>query len=113
MLFRPRSRDHDHGAHSSPHDEIAALCRRWRIRELALFGSVLRDDFGADSDVDVLVGFEPGEPWHLSSWLALRDELSMLLGRPVDLVEKGAIEESRNPMLKRHILTHMEPVYVA
>jgi uncharacterized protein len=96
-----------------PYEEIAALCRKWRIRELALFGSVLRDDFRADSDVDVLVDFEPGAPWTLSSWLSIRDELSSLLGRPVDLVEKGAIEQSRNPFLKRHILMQMEPVYVA
>ena len=98
---------------SIPYAEIAALCRKWRIRELALFGSVLRDDFRPDSDVDVLVDFEPGAPWSLSRWLSIRDELSSLLGRPVDLVEKGAIEQSRNPFLKRHVLAHMEPVYVA
>ncbi len=96
-----------------PYDEIAALCRKWRIRELALFGSVLRDDFRADSDIDVLVDFDPGAPWALASWMSIRDELSSLLGRPVDLVEKGAIEQSHNPLLKSHILTHMEPVYVA
>ena len=96
-----------------PYDEVAALCRKWRIRELALFGSVLRDEFRTDSDIDVLVDFEPGAPWTLSSWLSIRDELASLLGRPVDLVEKGAIEQSPNPFLKRHILTHMESVYVA
>lgn len=96
-----------------PHDAIAAFCRKWRISELALFGSVLRDDFRPDSDIDVLVTFEPSAQWSLSRWLAMQDELADLLGRPVDLVERGAIEENRNPFRRLHILTHAEPIYVA
>ncbi len=67
-----------------PYDDLAAFCRRHHIRKLALFGSVLREDFGPDSDVDVLVEFEPG---HTPGWeiVALEDELSLLLGRAVDL----------------------------
>jgi predicted nucleotidyltransferase len=67
-----------------PRDGLAAFCRRHHIRRLALFGSVLRDDFGPDSDIDVLVEFEPG---HTPGWeiVALEDELGLLLGRSVDL----------------------------
>ncbi len=67
-----------------PKAEIAAFCQRHHIRRLALFGSVLRDDFGPDSDVDVLVEFKPG---HIPGWdiVAMEDELSNILGRPVDL----------------------------
>jgi predicted nucleotidyltransferase len=96
-----------------PYDEIAAFCRKWKVAELALFGSVLRDDFRPDSDVDVLVTWAPSARWSLTRWLAMQDELSELLGRPVDLVERGAIEESRNPFRRRHILSHAEPIYVA
>lgn len=67
-----------------PHDQIAELCRRYRIRKLALFGSVLRDDFGPDSDVDVLVEFDPGHTPGFG-FVAIQDELSTLLGRKVDL----------------------------
>ena len=67
-----------------PRSQIAELCRRYRIRKLALFGSVLRDDFGPDSDVDVLVEFEPGHTPGFG-FIAIQDELSALLGRKVDL----------------------------
>jgi predicted nucleotidyltransferase len=66
-------------------DQIAAFCRRHRIRRLALFGSVLREDFRPDSDVDVLVEFAPGERVGFLRMAALERELSQLLGRKVDL----------------------------
>ena len=69
-----------------PDDEIAAFCRRHHIRRLALFGSVLRDDFRPDSDVDVLVEFEPGHTPGLAFFsMQQQDELSQILGHPVDL----------------------------
>jgi predicted nucleotidyltransferase len=67
-----------------PADEIAAFCRRYHIRQLALFGSVLREDFGPDSDLDILVEFEPGQVPGLA-FFAMEEELSRLLGRKVDL----------------------------
>jgi predicted nucleotidyltransferase len=96
-----------------PYDEIAAFCRRWDITELALFGSVLRDDFRPDSDIDVLITFAPDASKRFSDWLTMEDELERLFGRKVDLVERSAVERSTNPFRKKHILTHMEPVYVA
>jgi uncharacterized protein len=67
-------------------DQLAEFCRRWQIRELALFGSVLREDFRPESDVDVLVTFAPGASWGLFDHVRMEDELSHLFGRRVDLV---------------------------
>lgn len=66
-------------------DEIAAFCERNHIRKLALFGSVLRDDFRPDSDIDVLVEFEPGATIGFIKFVRMQDELGVLLGRTVDL----------------------------
>ena len=89
---------------------LGELCRKWRVRELSLFGSALRDDFGADSDVDVLVSFAPDAPWSLWDLMEMKAELEDLFGRPVDLVEKEAL---RNPWRKREILRTYEVVYAA
>lgn len=92
------------------HDWIADFCRRWRIQELALFGSVLRNDFRPDSDVDVLVTFEPNAPWTLWDLSRMRFELEDLFGRKVDLVEKKAL---RNPFRRQAILADQQVVYAA
>jgi predicted nucleotidyltransferase len=91
-------------------DRIAEFCRRWRITEFSLFGSVLRDDFGPDSDVDVLVRFEPEAPWSLLDIVGMRDELKRMFGREVDLVEKDAI---RNPFRRHSILTTHQVIHAA
>lgn len=75
-----------------PENELADLCRRYHVRELALFGSVLRDDFRDDSDIDILVEFEPGAPIGLIEYIRLQNELTELLRRPVDLVEKPGLK---------------------
>jgi len=89
-------------------ERIAEFCRRHRIRRLALFGSVLRDDFGPDSDVDVLVEFEPGARvgWN---FITIQDELADLFGRRVDLLTPGSIR----PAYRDEILSSAENVYVA
>jgi len=91
-------------------EEIAAFCRKWQIVEFSLFGSVLRDDFRPDSDVDVLVSFAPDAPWSLMDIVAMKDELGRMIGREVDLVEKEAL---KNPFRRRHILDHHEVIYAA
>lgn len=68
-----------------PQDKIAAFCQRYHIQKLSLFGSVLRDDFGPDSDIDVLVEFEPGQHVGLIRLAGMEIELSEMLGRKVDL----------------------------
>ena len=70
-------------------EQIEAFCRKWKIRQFALFGSVLREDFHTDSDVDVLVEFEPDARLTLFDFVDMQDELSGMFGRKVDLVEKA------------------------
>ena len=96
-----------------PSEELAAFCKRWQISELALFGSVLRDDFGPDSDVDVLVRFLPEAEHGLFEMVAMEEELSQLLGRKADLVSRRAVEQSRNYIRRRAILGSAEVIYAA
>lgn len=93
-----------------PTDKIAAFCRRNHIRRLALFGSVLRNDFTSESDVDVLVDFEPGQTPGLE-FFNMQDELSEMLGRQVDLYTFKGIENSRNWLLREEILNSVEVQY--
>ena len=90
--------------------ELAAFCRKWRIRELSVFGSVLRDDFGPESDLDFLVSFEPDAGWDLFDLVDMKAELEARYGRAVDLVEKEAL---RNPWRKWEILKTREVIYAA
>lgn len=93
-----------------PLDKIEAFCRRWKIKEFALFGSVLREDFRPDSDIDVLVTFGPGGGITFDNRVEMLDELAEIFGREVDLVEKDAI---RNPFRRHEIITTREVVYAA
>ncbi len=97
-----------HGIRISPED-LAAFCGRHRVRRLALFGSVLRDDFGPDSDIDILVDFEPGCVPSLLTMAGLEMELSALLGRQVDL--RTPAELSRH--FRDQVLREAEVQYVA
>jgi predicted nucleotidyltransferase len=94
-------------------EQIAEFCRHNHIRSFAFFGSVLRDDFRPDSDVDVLVEFEEGQEPRLTKLVDMQEELSELLGKKADLVERKAIEQSENYIRRRHILKSVETVYVA
>lgn len=96
-----------------PTDRIAEFCRRNRIRQLAVFGSILRQDFRRDSDVDFLVQFEPDAKWSLMDVVQMERELSELLGRRVDLVEKSAVEQSDNYIRRKSILSTAETIYGA
>ena len=98
---------------SVPREAIEAFCKRWRIRELAIFGSALRDDFRPDSDIDVLVDFEPDAHWGFMHLLEMTRELERIFGRPVDLVDKRVLEQDRNYIRRNHILRHRECVYRA
>jgi len=80
---------------------------------LALFGSVLRDDFGPGSDLDVLVTFEPEADWSLLDHLRMEQELAALLGRKIDLLTKRAVEQSHNWMRRQEILNTAEVVYAS
>lgn len=91
-------------------DRIGDFCRRWSVTEFALFGSVLRADFGPDSDVDVLVTFAPDAPWTLWDLSRMRTELEAIFGREVDLIEKKAL---RNPYRRQAILAGHQVVYAS
>ena len=91
-----------------PLDKIEVFCRHWKIKEFALFGSVLREDFRPDSDIDVLLTFEPGGGITFDNRVEMLDELTEIFGREVDLVEKEAI---RNPFRRSEILTHRRVLY--
>jgi len=94
-----------------PREEIAAFCRKWRVKELALFGSVLRDDFRPDSDIDVLFTLEPGVHWAWGGYADMTEELEAIFGRKVDLVSRRGVEESRNYIRRKHILESAEVIY--
>lgn len=91
-------------------DRVADFCRRWKVKEFSLFGSVLRDDFRPESDVDVLVQLEDDAPWSLYEWVDMIEDLKCIFGRSVDLVEKTAIV---NPFRRQRILRTREVVYAA
>ena len=95
-----------------PKRTMADFCRRWQITELAIFGSALREDFNAQSDLDVLVSFAPGSDWSLFDHLQMQEELSAAAGRPVDLVNRRAIERSDNWIRRRAILESAQVIYV-
>ena len=90
--------------------QLAGFCSNWKVRELALFGSVLRDDYGLASDVDVLVSFDENAPWSLWDLTTMQDELSALIGRTVDLVEREGL---RNPYRRERILSTRKVIYVS
>jgi predicted nucleotidyltransferase len=93
-----------------PMEKITEFCRKWKVQRFSLFGSVLREDFGPDSDVDVLVSFLPDSTWDLWDMVDMRDELVALFGREVDMVEEEGL---RNPFRRSRILSTCQVVYAA
>jgi hypothetical protein len=90
---------------------IRDFCHRREIRRLFVFGSILREDFGPESDVDFLFELEPTAKLTMDSWIAMEDELTGIVGRRVDLVPRKDVEASANYIRRKHILTTAEPVY--
>jgi uncharacterized protein len=96
-----------------PADRLEEYCRRWKIAELRVFGSVLREDFHPDSDLDLLVRFGPDAHWSLLDHVAMEEELSGIVGRKVDLVSQRAIERSTNWIRRKAILESAEPYFAS
>ena len=96
-----------------PTEQIAAFCERWGVAEFALFGSVLRDDFKPDSDIDVLVRFRQEATPSLFTLVRMEAELAALMGRRVDLVEREAVEQSRNYIRREAILASAKVIHAA
>jgi predicted nucleotidyltransferase len=95
---------------SVPRQQLADFCRRWKVTELSFFGSVMRDDFRPDSDVDVLVTFDSGAGWSLLDLVTMQDELGSIVGRKVDLLEEAAL---RNPYRRSRILQSKHVLYAS
>jgi len=96
-----------------PKNQLADFCRRWLISEFALFGSAIRDDFDADSDLDILVTFAPGADWSLLDHFQMEQELAKLLKRKIDLFNKHAVEQNHNWIRRREILNTAKTIYVS
>jgi uncharacterized protein len=94
-------------------EQLIEFCQRWQVAELALFGSVLRDDFHADSDIDMLVTYKQTAKRGLFEKMHMQEEIRSLLHRDVDLVSKKAIERSQNWMRRQNILSSAAVIYVA
>ena len=96
-----------------PTTKLETFCRKWRIGGLSLFGSVLRDDFSPQSDVDFLVSFAPDADWSLLDHMRMEEELSVIIGRKVEIVSRRSIDRSENWIRRAEILGSAREVYAA
>lgn len=96
-----------------PQQALTEFCQKWKIKEMSFFGSVLREDFKPDSDIDILVSFEDDSTWGILELVQMKRELKILLGRDVDLLTKKSIEQSHNWIRRQEILETAQVVYVA
>jgi uncharacterized protein len=90
---------------------LAAFCRRWHIARLEVFGSIVRQDFRAESDIDFLVSFELGGGPEGFDWFQLQEELAQIVGRKVDVLDRRLVEQRRNLYRRYHILSEATPVH--
>lgn len=95
-----------------PMAKIAEFSQKWKIVEFAVFGSVLREDFNSNSDIDCLVKFSDDADWSLFDRVKMKEELAVILERKVDLVNRKSIENSENWLRKQEILTSTEIIYI-
>jgi len=98
---------------SIPRKKLAEFCKRWKISELAFFGSVLREDFRSNSDIDLLVSFYPRAKVGLFDLVNMETELKEIFGREIDLIERKTIEESENYIRRKSILSNTKVIYAA
>ena len=91
-------------------DRLSRLCKKWKVQELAVFGSILRPDFNEDSDIDLLITFDEEAPWSLFDFVEMQTDFEHTFGRAVDIVEKKAL---RNPFRRHSILSDHQVIYAA
>jgi uncharacterized protein len=96
-----------------PYEQIEAFCQKWQIAEFALFGSVLRDDFNQESDIDVLIAQATGVHWNLFDLGEMAEELQLIFNRHVDIIPRDGLEKSRNRRLRQSILNHSLVIHAA
>jgi predicted nucleotidyltransferase len=92
-------------------EQVETFCKRWQILELALFGSALRDDFGPESDVDILVTFSPDADWGLLDHVQMKLDLSTIFKKEVDLITRRGLERSSNWLRRDEILKTAHVIY--
>src|SRR5205085_12420908 len=94
--------------------ELRRFCQRWKITEMEVFGSVLRDDFREDSDVDFLVTFDEGVRWRFREVCDMEEELARIVGRNVDVIERSDLDDpDANPYRRAHIMANKRRIHVA
>jgi uncharacterized protein len=96
-----------------PMKEITEFCDRWQVIEFSLFGSVLRDDFRTDSDVDVMVEFSPDAHPTFTTLEQMEEDLQQIFHRDIDLITRQGIETTRNYLRRQEILSSAQIIYVA
>ena len=94
-----------------PDNQLRQFCQRWKVSELAIFGSALREDLPHDSDVDILISFKPEIQWGLFDLVNMENELKTIFGKEIDLVEKKAVENSRNYIRRKGILDGAQIIF--
>ncbi|MGI0482589.1 nucleotidyltransferase family protein [Geminocystis sp. CENA526] len=92
-------------------NQLFDICQQWNIKEMALFGSVLRNDFNNESDVDFLISFQPNTPQGLLTMSQLKSQLESLLNYPVDIAIKDSLKDSDNWIRSKEILTTAQTIY--
>ena len=113
VKFKDRDRTMNKIHIKLPKEKIAEFCKRWKVREFAIFGSVLRNDFRPDSDIDIIVDFETGAHISLFDLVSMTDELRVIFQRNVDLLTRRGVEQSRNYIRRKEILSSMQVVHAA
>lgn len=93
--------------------KIADFCRKWKISRLSAFGSIVRGELKAESDIDLLVTFSNDADWTMFDHFNMEEELSHILGREVDIVNIRALEENKNPIYQKEILNSARQIYAA
>ncbi len=96
-----------------PKEKIETFCRQHHINALGLFGTVLHEDFRRNSGIGVLAGFEQEHRPELTKLVKMQDELAVIFGQSVELMERQAVEKSNNYIRRRHILKSVEPIFAA
>ena len=94
-----------------PMEKVTEFCHKWQVTEFTLFGSVLRDDFRPDSDIDIMVEFDPAACPTFSTLDRMEAELKIIFNRDIDLITRQGIASSRNYLRRREILSSAQVIY--
>jgi predicted nucleotidyltransferase len=94
-----------------PEDQLRHFCQLWKVSELAIFGSALHENYPKDSDVDLLISFKPDIQWGLFDLVTMENELKIIFGKEIDLVEKNAVNNSQNYIRRKGILDGAQIIF--